>query len=153
MNTASLRLSFPTGWSQATSYAVRPTINTFGQWESIRHGPRLGSEDSGISAAKWHHLSKILKVKTFRNEFRKKLRDQVVEWLETDPDERKFASPLSHKQMECLIVRTWEYKQITQGLYRSRSVSSIGRLVPTAEVLSICEAALNASMFDLEPAL
>lgn len=44
----------------------------------------------------------ILKVRNFRNEFRKKLRDQIVAWLNTPKEERKYHSPLSPRQWECI---------------------------------------------------
>ena len=44
---------------------------------------------------------KLLKVKKFRSEFRKSLRDQLVAWLEST--ERKHPTPFSERQWDALI--------------------------------------------------
>ena len=51
----------------------------------------------------------LLETRNFRNEFRQKLRDQIVQWLDTPREERKFQSPLSPKQWEC--VQPFDYRK------------------------------------------
>jgi hypothetical protein len=52
-----------------------------------------------------HRLAvvKLLKVKNFRSAFRKSLRDQIVAWMETPVEGRKYRSPLSARQWESLV--------------------------------------------------
>jgi hypothetical protein len=38
-----------------------------------------------------------------RSSFKKSLRSQVVEWLETPPEDRKYREPLSVRQWNCLL--------------------------------------------------
>ncbi len=45
----------------------------------------------------------LLKVKSFRSEFRKSLRAQLEAWLDTPEEERKYASPFSQRQWQCLL--------------------------------------------------
>jgi len=45
-------------------------------------------------------IHELLKVKTMRSEFRKSIRDQLLEWLRGEND---FSTPFSHRQLECLI--------------------------------------------------
>jgi hypothetical protein len=65
---------------------------------------------------------KLLKVKTFRSEFRASLRDQLEKWLETPSDLRQHNSPFSTRQWDCLIDDRLarEAKYVDEGLYRSR---------------------------------
>jgi len=51
-------------------------------------------------------LTKLLAVQNFRSDFRRSLRDQVVSYIETPPDARKYSRPLSWKQMSALT--RWE---------------------------------------------
>jgi hypothetical protein len=51
-------------------------------------------------------LAKLLAVQNFRSDFRRSLRDQVVTYIETAPDQRKYSRPLSWKQMSALT--RWE---------------------------------------------
>ena len=44
----------------------------------------------------------ILAVRSFRSEFRQSMRDQLVAWLDTPSEDRKFRSPLSPRQWECI---------------------------------------------------
>jgi hypothetical protein len=50
--------------------------------------------------------ARLLKTKQFRSDFRASLCDQIITWLETDPEERQYPSPLSWKQWACLVK--WE---------------------------------------------
>lgn len=63
----------------------------------------------------------LLKVKKFRSEFRKGLRDQLVKWLETPVNQRQYKSPFSPKQYDCLVNKfnAREYKACEEDLYRS----------------------------------
>jgi len=46
--------------------------------------------------------AKLLKTKNFRSEFRQSLRNQIVAWIETPPDEREYKSPLSYRQWNAI---------------------------------------------------
>ncbi len=50
---------------------------------------------------RWALLS-LLTVKNFRSDFRRSLKDQVVKWLDTPPEERQYSTPLSYKQWRAL---------------------------------------------------
>lgn len=62
---------------------------------------------------------KLLSTKKFRSPFRQSLHDQLVAWLETPAEARKFDSPFSFRQWEILLdaytVRA--AKSIASGLY------------------------------------
>ena len=62
---------------------------------------------------------KLLATKKFRSEFRKSLRDRLVEWLETPSEKRAYPSPFSARQWETLvnvhIIR--EAKSVDSQLY------------------------------------
>lgn len=65
---------------------------------------------------------KLLKPKKLRSEFRKSLKAQLLAWIETPADERKYNTPFSPKQWGSLLntyVRR-EAKDISTYLYRSR---------------------------------
>jgi hypothetical protein len=47
-------------------------------------------------------LVKLLKTKSFRSKFRQDMFDQIKEWLTTDPDSRKYDSPLSPAQWRAI---------------------------------------------------
>lgn len=66
-------------------------------------------------------LVKLLKTKTFRSEFRKSMRDQVVKFLDSAPEDRKYRSPLSLKQLDCLVDRytARDASRIENNLYYS----------------------------------
>lgn len=49
-------------------------------------------------------IMKLLKTKTFRSSFRESLQKQVLQWLHTSPEDRKFDSPLSPKQWSSLVT-------------------------------------------------
>jgi len=65
---------------------------------------------------------KLLETKKFRSEFRKSLRVQLDAYLATPVAERKFASPFSPKQWECLVDRyvAREASQLSSSLYYRR---------------------------------
>jgi len=64
---------------------------------------------------------KLLKVKTFRSQFRAALCTQLKTWLETPASERKHNSPFSTRQWECLMDRYThvEAKRTSESLYHS----------------------------------
>ena len=75
------------------------------QWRSVFDAP-------DFETAKWlltldmyarPKIIQLLNTKKFRSEFRKSLRSQIVEWLETEPDKRKYESPLSMRQWQALL--------------------------------------------------
>ena len=59
----------------------------------------------------------LLKVKKFRSEFRKSLRERLVTWLE-DPEER-YPSPFTPKQWDKLIQKwvVWKANRIRRRLW------------------------------------
>lgn len=65
---------------------------------------------------------KLLNTKSFRSDFRRSLRDRLVEWLETPAGERRYDSPFSDRQWDCLVNRyvKREAEQISSALYRAR---------------------------------
>lgn len=52
---------------------------------------------------------KLLKAQRLRSPFRISLRKQLVEWLETPPEERRFDSPFSPKQWAAVLP--WDYRE------------------------------------------
>ena len=48
--------------------------------------------------------AELLTTKNFRSPFRASLRDQLVKWAETPPEERQYESPFSRRQWECLVT-------------------------------------------------
>ncbi len=64
----------------------------------------------------------LLKTKTFRSTFRKSLRDQLVAWLETAPENRKYNNPFSAKQWDALlnVYVMRDAKRLSESLYRAR---------------------------------
>jgi hypothetical protein len=62
---------------------------------------------------------KLLKTKSFRSEFRKSIRDKVVEWLESS--ERKYASPFTQKMLNAVstIHDVNAVRRLDKSLYYS----------------------------------
>lgn len=52
-----------------------------------------------------------------RSSFRKSLREQVEDWLATPPDKRKYAYPLSNRQLSALVDKYARY-DLAEGLYQ-----------------------------------
>jgi hypothetical protein len=48
-------------------------------------------------------ITELLKTKEFRSPFRKSLRDQIVEWMETPEEDRKYRLPLSQRQINSIL--------------------------------------------------
>jgi len=78
--------------------------------------------------------AKLLATKSFRSEFRKSLRDQIVAWLETAPEARRYDSPLSDRQWDCLARNAWEAKRLESSLYYNRSWP--GRVLSNEEAMA-----------------
>jgi hypothetical protein len=72
-----------------------------------------------VSAEKCLAMVKLLKVKKFKSEFRKSLRIQLEEWLNSE--ERKYPMPFSPKQWSTLVdpyLKNESYR-LENNLYRS----------------------------------
>jgi hypothetical protein len=65
----------------------------------------------------------------FRSAFRKNLAKHLVEWLETEPEDRRYQSPFSHKQWGCLVSR--DDARTGESIY-SRRGGCFGAPQPTA---------------------
>lgn len=65
---------------------------------------------------------KLLKTRSFKSEFRQKMRDHLAEWLNTDPEQRKYDKPFSPKQLACIITRhdAVEAKRLSNRMYWDR---------------------------------
>ena len=74
--------------------------------------------------------AKLLATKNFRSSFRKSCRDQLVAWLETPVEERRYESPLSSRQMESLTGP--QDSRIVEG--RSDSAYRSNRYAPNLGV-------------------
>ena len=60
-----------------------------------------------------------------RKEFRQQLKQQIIDWLEMNPDDRKYQYPLSDKQMACIVFRyqerrTWKNNYPSDLYYHHR---------------------------------
>lgn len=53
-----------------------------------------------------------------RSDFRKSLRERVVAWM--DEESPQYASPLSPKQVACVVYNAWEVQRNEASLYRLR---------------------------------
>lgn len=55
-----------------------------------------------------------------RSEFRAKMREQIITWIETPSDQRKYRSPLSPRQWDAVINRhaALDAKRTDENLYR-----------------------------------
>ena len=61
---------------------------------------------------------KLFKTKKFRSDFRRSLREQLETWVATPKDERKFGSPFSMRQWECLTrYERHEARCVDSSLY------------------------------------
>lgn len=101
--------------------------------ESWQRGLRAMSFERRYTAAK------LLRVKKFRSEFRKSLRDQLVAWLETPAQSRRFASPLTARQWDCLEHNPWEAKRAAERIYYDRDHG--GRILSNEEATAALTAA------------
>jgi hypothetical protein len=67
---------------------------------------------------------KLLQTKTFRSTFRKSLRDQIVEWMETPEEERKYKLPLSPRQFDAIM----DYATVVKArVLESRVYNSVSK--------------------------
>lgn len=72
-----------------------------------------------LSSEETYACAKLLKTKSFRSEFRAKMRMQLVAWLEGHSD---FAHPFSPRQLDAVLGNygAREAKRQAEYLYRSR---------------------------------
>lgn len=72
-------------------------------------------------------LVELLKVKTFKSEFRKSLRAQLETWLETPEDQRKHSSPFSGRQYDTITTQSHGYraKSLEARLYSYRGYNGV----------------------------
>ena len=75
---------------------------------------------AGLSFADRAAACKLLRTKKFRSSFRKSLRDQIVSWLETPADQRRYESPLSARQWAAISLPTWQTQREQEAIYRAR---------------------------------
>ena len=66
-------------------------------------------------------LTKLLKVKNFRSDFRRSLRAQVEGWLDADEDEREHGAPLSNRQFAALLDKytARDARGASEAVYRA----------------------------------
>jgi len=77
----------------------------------------------GLSFSHRYITCGLLKQKSFKSDFRRKLRDQIVAWLDTAPEDRQYPeSPLSDRQWACLrnVYVNREIKQMDEALYQAK---------------------------------
>jgi hypothetical protein len=74
-----------------------------------------------LSFADRYAACKLLGTKSFRSVFRKSLCDQIVAWLETAAESRKYASPLSDKQWSSIAAPSYVTKRAEEAAYRERA--------------------------------
>lgn len=98
------------GWKHAWGAGIDPSWS-----EEWQRGLRQLSNVERVAACK------LLKTKTFRSDFRKSLRAQIENWLNT-ADTRTHRSPLSERQWDAICDRhvALEAKRISNSLYHNR---------------------------------
>jgi len=64
-----------------------------------------GILEADFSDVQEYFLIQLLRVKNFKSEFRKSLREQAEMWLRTQIEGRKYSNPFSYKQWGCLIAQ------------------------------------------------
>lgn len=81
----------------------------------------------GMPEAKRYTCAKLLKTAT-RSEFRKSLKAQLVAWLETAPEDRKYHDPYSPRQWDALLDRftVRAARSRASDLYHSHRYNEIG---------------------------
>lgn len=75
------------------------------KWESVFDAPDLRTAEwlLTLDINVRPQMIRLLNTKNFRSEFRKSLCNQIVEWLNTEPSQRKYKSPLSIRQWQALL--------------------------------------------------
>lgn len=90
----------------------------------------------------------LLKTKSFRSDYRKSLRDQLVEWLNTPVETRTYATPLSEKQWFSLLnsntVR--QEKNLSRDIYNGRVPGIKTRYISTEEAYASLQGLLEAAI-------
>jgi hypothetical protein len=77
--------------------------------------------DSGASECEKLAMIRLMETQTFRSDFRKSMKDRIVEFVNTSADKRQYNSPLSPRQMDCIMGPQTgiEARRISSNLYRS----------------------------------
>ena len=81
-----------------------------------------------LSPAVVYSLAPLIKTHLtgkFRSNFRASLAQQVVKWIETPSEERKFDRPLSDRQMDTVARPHWEWDRVSSSLYRKRHMFGV----------------------------
>lgn len=110
-------------WLEPTEWVARITEFKWLWGFGGKEFPESWQRDMiGFSSAEKYVFCKLLNQQSFRSEFRKSLRDQVVAWLQTPREERKWGRPLSQKQFRSLftIYDQREAERIDKRLYSNR---------------------------------
>jgi hypothetical protein len=122
---------------QATRYEVRPV--TLPEWLSLEEWLRSNISWSylwadartmelpenfqrallNFSGGLREAMVALLSTKNFRSNFRKSLRDQLVNWIETPVEDRQYNMPFSRRQIESLVSQReeWTAKNRSNRLY------------------------------------
>ena len=129
-------------WMDAERYCDSVWLQVAWKWFIGLGGDETFGKDWFYSLSKLTEIErlvciKLLKTKNFRSEFRKKLAVQLVEWLDTDPEQRKYDKPFSPKQLECLISRhdAVEAKRLSNRMYWDRKDVAV-RWLTTDEAMA-----------------
>jgi hypothetical protein len=78
-------------------------------------------KENDIASSTKLALIRLMETKNFKSDFRKAMKDQVVSFLETPADSRKYRFPLSPRQVECIMppYANLEARRIDSQLYRN----------------------------------
>lgn len=68
-----------------------------------------------------YSLSQIIKVKKPRSKFKISILEQVLNYIETPKEERKYNFPLSDRQYQYIRKPNWEWESISNSVYYSRT--------------------------------
>lgn len=81
----------------------------------------LWLRDSGASECEKLAMIRLMETQTFRSDFRKSMKDRIVEFVNTPADKRQYNSPLSPRQMDCIMgpQTAFSARRISSNLYRS----------------------------------
>ena len=106
-------------WKWAWAFGAKPDAWPE-RWQRVFAYDLKGSAEKLVCA-------KLLNTKKFRSEFRKSLRDQLIQWIESD--DRAHTSPFSGRQFDMLIQRRdlFEAKRLDENCYRNRNYTGAGQ--------------------------
>jgi len=93
------------------------------EWpETWQRALMLVKERAGMPAVL--AIVNLLKTKEFRSPFRRSLRDQIVEWMETPEEDRKYKLPLSPRQFDAIM----DYATVVKArVLESRVYNSVSK--------------------------